>query len=76
MKPFPSSRAAALWVGLAVLLVTGCRNTPPRVSDIGVSSPPPPLFGSTPIAAYDDYARATAPATRVHIGTLAQVTPD
>lgn len=71
MKPFPPSRAAALWIGLAALLFTGCRNAP-RVGDIGVSSPPPPLIGSAPIAAYDDYARATAPIP-ARIETVAQV---
>lgn len=71
MKPFPSLRAASLCLGLGALVLTGCRSTP-QVSAIDVSSPPPPLVGSVPIAAYDEYAAAVAPATKVRIEAVAQ----
>ena len=72
MNPFPSSRAACLCLALAALALAGCRSSP-TVSAIGVSSPPAPLIGSTPIAAYDDYAAATAPATKTRIEAVAQI---
>jgi hypothetical protein len=71
MNPFPSSRAAGLWTALAALLLAGCSSSQ-NMAHIGVSSPPPPLIGSTPIAAYDDFARATAPATKIRIEAVAQ----
>ena len=72
MNPLPSSRVACFCLSLAALALTGCRSSP-TVSTIGVSSPPPPLVGSTPIAAYDDYAAATAPATKVRVEAVAQI---
>jgi hypothetical protein len=57
---------------LALVLLAGCRTARPTAS-IGISSPPPPRIGSSPIVAYDDYARAVAPAAKVHIESLAQL---
>jgi hypothetical protein len=71
---FPSSptRLFAGFLALALVLLAGCRTAKPTAS-IGISSPPPPLIGSAPIAAYDDYARGIAPATSVHIESVAQL---
>jgi hypothetical protein len=41
-----------------LLLFAGCQTPTPTVA---VISPPPPMFGSTPIAAYDAYALALKP---------------
>lgn len=64
MTILPSTFFTARQVGLAVLLLllAGCA-TPQR--QVGITSPPPPRTGSIPISAYDDYARATAPAITV-----------
>lgn len=72
MNPSPPFRATCFCLGLAALALSGCRSSP-TVSDIGVSSPPPPLVGSAPIVAYDDYARATVPAIQARIETVAQL---
>jgi hypothetical protein len=63
--------AAPLILGLAAILLSGCASSE-SVATIGVSSPLPPLVGSSPIAAYDDYARAIAPPTRIRIESVAQ----
>ena len=62
-------------LGLVAALLAGCHSGRTTAS-IGVSSPPPPLIGSTAIAAYDDYARGVAPASKIHVETLAQVDPE
>jgi hypothetical protein len=72
MKFSLSPARLALGLGFLVALLAGCRSGRPTAS-IGVSSPPAPLIGSTPIAAYDDYARGVAPATKIHIESVAQV---
>ncbi len=72
---FPSAPARVLaGLSLGLVLLSGCRTNRPTAS-IGVSSPPPPLVGSSPIAAYDDYARSVAPATLVHVESVAQLGP-
>jgi hypothetical protein len=74
MKFFRPSSATPLLLGFAAIFLSGCASSEP-VAAIGVSSPPPPLVGSTPIAAYDDYARATAPASKIRIEAVAQADP-
>jgi hypothetical protein len=71
MNSFSPARVLAA-LGLALVLLTGCRTGRPTAS-IGISSPPPPRIGSSPIVAYDDYARAIAPSPKVHIESLAQL---
>ena len=41
-----------------VALFAGCAGV---TRPVGVTSPPPPVMGSAPIIAYDDYARALVP---------------
>ena len=73
MKPFPLSPALLrLSFGLGLVLLVGCRTSRPTAS-IGVSSPPPPLIGSAPISAYDDYALGVAPNEKVRVESLAQL---
>ena len=57
---------------LAVLLLVGCAAPNPQV---GVTSPPPPLIGSAPISAYDDYALALATMPKVRVEAVAVNSP-
>jgi hypothetical protein len=72
MKPSPSRAAALLLAGLFVVagLLAGC--AAPQ-QEVGVSSPPPPLVGSAPLSAYDDYALAWAPPGQLGAPGLAQI---
>jgi hypothetical protein len=72
MKLSRLSSAGPLGLCLAALFLAGCATSSEQVGAIGVSSPPPPIIGSTPIAAYDDYARAIAPPTKIRIEAVAQ----
>ena len=58
---FPQFASRLILPG-ALLLFAGCQT---GGSAIAVSSPPPPVSGSAPIAAYDAYALALQP----HVGT-------
>jgi hypothetical protein len=74
MNPLSPSFTAAFFrvgAGLAALLLASCSH--PTAARIGVSSPPAPLVGSVPIAAYDDYARSVTPAAPVRGEAIAQV---
>jgi hypothetical protein len=53
-----SKTALRLLLPVTIAVLAGCQAPPPRV---GVSSPPPPRFGSAPVAAYDDYALVLRP---------------
>jgi hypothetical protein len=53
-----STIAGRLMLPLALILLAGCHS--PR-QPVAVTSPPPPILGSTPIAAYDAYALAIKP---------------
>jgi hypothetical protein len=71
---FSPSRRVLVGLGIALVLLTGCRSARPSVSaSIGITSPPPPAIGSSPIAAYDEYAWGVAPAEKVHVESLAQL---
>lgn len=48
---------------LLCLLLTACVARPPATALV-VHSPPAPVFGSVPIAAYDDFARAVMRSNR------------
>jgi len=50
-----------LLLPVSLTVLCGCQNPSPRISEIGVFSPPDPLFGSVPIAAYDEFALALKP---------------
>lgn len=69
---FPLLPAALrLFPGLILVFLAGCRNPSRPIAAVGVSSPPPPIVGSIPIAAYDDYARAVAPLDKVRVDAVA-----
>ena len=67
ISPLSPATALRLVLGLVLLiLLAGC-TTPSR--PVGVTSPPPPLVGSAPISAYDDYALVIEPLRKMHIKT-------
>lgn len=75
MNNFPSLPASARLVlgSMAFVgLLAGCHSGRPT-AQIGVSSPPPPMIGSAPITAYDDYARVIAPANPARAEAVAQL---
>jgi len=55
-----------------IALFAGCAN---RTRPVGVSSSPPPVVGSAPIIAYDDYAQVVVPLTRAKGKALAVIVP-
>lgn len=57
--PIPSAAARRLAPGIVLLLLVGCSSAPSR--PVAVTAPPPPMIGSAPIAAYDDFALAIEP---------------